>query len=114
MHSIPFTAPHVIVTHGVLQSPEWWIWLAYLIVLPMAYALMPGQLRESVKALWAPVGAFLSRLSCLWLWGRYFVWSALGGAFLLHFAGFPPSNPPDDNEPTRPVHPLRLAFRGFG
>jgi len=65
IHSIP--PPHVqsTVTHGLLLSPYWWTWLAYLIVLPMAWILMPGQLRGSVKALWAPVAAFLSRCSVL-------------------------------------------------
>ena len=65
MHSIPFTAPIAPTPHGLLASPYWWTWLAYLLVLPAAWCLMPGQLRESVKALWAPVAAFLSRCSVL-------------------------------------------------
>ena len=65
MNSIPYTAPFTPTPHGLLLSPDWWTWLAYGLVLPMACALMPGQLRESVKALWAPVAAFLSRCSVL-------------------------------------------------
>ena len=63
--NIPWTAPVQPAPTGLLNSPYWWTWLAYLIVLPMAWILMPGQLRGSVKALWAPVAAFLSRLSVL-------------------------------------------------
>lgn len=65
IHSIP--PPHVqaTVTHGVLQSPDWWVWLAYLLVLPMAWILMPGQLRESAKSLWEPWGRWIARLSAL-------------------------------------------------
>ena len=77
MRSIPFTAPVAPTPHGLLASTYWWTWLAYLIVLPMAYALMPGQLRESVKALWAPVGAFFAAFHAplaVGLWG----WVVLG------------------------------------
>ena len=63
--SIPYTAHAAPTPHGLLASPDWWTWLAYLMVLPLAWCLMPGQLRESVKALWAPVAAFLSRCSVL-------------------------------------------------
>ena len=65
MTAIPFTAPVAPTPHGLLASPYWWTWLAYLIVLPMAYALMPGQLRESVKALWEPVGRWIASVGAL-------------------------------------------------
>ena len=110
VYNIPYTAPQATVTHGVLQSPDWWIWLAYLIVLPMAYALMPGQLRESVKALWAPVGAFLSRLSVRWLWEGVF---AAYTCFVIVLKPITWDNwPQDGDEGYR--QPRRLAFRGFG
>ena len=62
IHNISWTAPIEPAPHGLLQSPDWWVWLAYLIVLPAAWCLMPGQMRESVKALWAPVRRWLAGL----------------------------------------------------
>jgi len=112
IHSIP--PPHVqaTVTHGLLLSPYWWTWLAYLIVLPMAYALMPGQLRESVKALYAPVGRFLARLRVTLACGWYLAVVLLSGAFLVPLWGFRWDNwPQDGDEGYR--QPRRLAYMGF-
>jgi membrane protein implicated in regulation of membrane protease activity len=94
----------------LLASPYWWTWLAYLLVLPLAYALMPGQLRESVKALWAPVGAFLSRLSVRWLWEG--VLFAAYTCFVIVLKPITWDNwPQDGDEGYR--QPRRLAYMGF-
>ena len=107
--SIPFTAPVAPTPHGLRASPYWWTWLAYLLVLPMAYALMPGQLRESVKALWAPVAAFLSRCSVLMEVLRVLVGftCCMGLAEALRWDNWPQ----DGDEGYR--QPRRLAYMGF-
>jgi len=76
LHAIPWTAPTQPAPAGLLNSPDWWYPLAYAFVLLLALVLMPGQLRESLRPLWAPVGrwiASLSALAVLWLW----VWTPL-------------------------------------
>ena len=85
LRAIPYHAPAETATHGYLQSPDWWVPLAYGVVALLALCCVPGQMRESIKALWAPVGAFLRRLYVPWLWGGLFVWSAFSGAFLAPF-----------------------------
>jgi len=47
----------------------------------MSLCLMPGQLRESAIALFAPVRRFLRSLCCPWLWEGVFVQSFLAGAY---------------------------------
>ena len=107
--NIPWTAPAPPAPAGLLLSPYWWTWLAYLMVLPMAYALMPGQLRESVKALWAPVAAFLSRCSVLMEVLRVLVGftCCMGLAEALRWDNWPQ----DGDEGYR--QPRRLAYMGF-
>ena len=85
IHNITWTAPIEPAPHGLLQSPDWWVWLAYGLVALLALCCVPGQMRESMAQLWRPVGACLSRLYVPWLWGGLFVWSALSGAFLAPF-----------------------------
>ena len=82
IHSIPWTAPTQPAPAGLLNSPDWWYPLAYAFVLLLALVLMPGQLRESLRPLWAPVGRWIASLSAPWLWEGLFLWSALSGAFL--------------------------------
>ena len=64
IHSIP-RPEHVTVTHGVLQSPDWWVWLAYGLVLTLAACFMPTGLRESCRALWEPWERWIASLSAL-------------------------------------------------
>ena len=71
LRAIPYHAPAETATHGYLQSPDWWVPLAYGVVALLALCCVPGQMRESIKALWAPVGAFLRRLYVPWLWGSW-------------------------------------------
>ena len=65
LHSIP--PPHVqaTVTYGALNSPDWWIWLAYGLVLTLAACFMPTGLRESCRALWEPWKGWIAGLSAL-------------------------------------------------
>ena len=109
IHSIP--PPHVqaTVTHGVLQSPDLIWWLAYLLVLPLAWCLMPGQMLESAKALWEPVGRWIAALHALLdlgLWG----WAPL--CVLEAFKAARWDNWPDDNE-WPDEQKRRLAYLGF-
>ena len=79
--NIPYTAPASPLPHpGLLYAPvtDWLGWLITLLAL-CAMPLMTRQGRESLKALWAPVGAFLRSLCCPW---ACFLWTALPGAFL--------------------------------
>ena len=110
--NIPWTAPAPPAPAGLLLSPDWWVWLAYLLVLPMAWCLMPGQLRESVKALWAPVGQFFAGLHVTLACGWYLAVVLLSGAFLVPLWGFRWDNwPQDGDEGYR--QPRRLAYMGF-
>lgn len=62
--SIPWTAPAAPVAHGLLNLPTTDL-LGYVLIGLVALAglfLMPGQLRQSLASLWAPVGAWLARL----------------------------------------------------
>ena len=60
---------------GLLYTPGQDIaFLAFFgFVALMSLCLMPGQARESIKELWAPVGAFLRSLCCPWLWEGLFI-----------------------------------------
>jgi hypothetical protein len=82
LHSIPAPAIHAQAHAGLLNSPDLVTWLAYALVLTLAAFCMPTGLRESAKALWAPVGRAVAALCCPWLWEGCFLWSALSGAFL--------------------------------
>ena len=64
LHSIP-PPEHVTAAHGLLASPDWWVWLAYALVLALAVLCMPTGLLGSIKALWEPWGRWIARLSCL-------------------------------------------------
>jgi len=84
LYSIPSPMMHTPAPEGLFNLPATdllgWA-LSGLMVLAGLFIGLP-QLRQSAKALWAPVGAFLSRLRCPWAWEGLFVWSALSGAFL--------------------------------
>ena len=108
--SIPFTAPIAPTPHGLLASPYWWTWLAYLMVLPLAWCLMPGQLRESAKTLWAPVGRWIARLSAPWLWVSLFALSVCLCVLEPHLCWWWGIWPMIEIREQR----RRLAFRGFG
>ena len=73
LHAIPYAAPVTVSHGGLLNSPDWWVPLAYGLVLLLALCCVPGQLRESAKALWAPAAAFLRRLYVPWLWEGLFI-----------------------------------------
>ena len=69
----------VTVTHGLLNTPATdicgWIMTALMVV--AALCVLPGELRLSIKALWAPVGAFFAAFHAplaVGLWG----WVVLG------------------------------------
>ena len=80
--NIPYHAPAAPQAHpGLLYAPDLIWWLYGAIVLTLALFLMPGQLRESIKALYAPLGSFLRSLCCPWLWAGVFVHSFLAGAY---------------------------------
>ena len=71
----PPHAPHA----GLLYAPgtDWANWAMIAIVAVAVWCLMPGQLKESAKALWAPVGRFLRSLRAplaVGWWG----WMVLG------------------------------------
>ena len=64
LHNIPYTAPAAPVAHGLLNMPTTDL-LGYVLICLFALVglfLMPGQLRQSLASLWAPVGAWLARL----------------------------------------------------
>ena len=107
--NIPYMAQAAPVDHGLLQSPGWWVWLAYLMVLPLAWCLMPGQLRESIKALWAPVAAFLSRCSVLMEVLRVLVGftCCMGLVEAVRWDNWPEDGDEDYRQPRR------LAYMGF-
>jgi hypothetical protein len=68
--SIPYAEPAAPVAHGLLNLPATDL-LGYVLIGLVALAglfLMPGQLRESLASLWAPVGRALAALRCPWLW----------------------------------------------
>ena len=63
--NIPWTAPATPAPHaGLLYAPgtDWANWAMIAIVAVAVWCLMPGQLKESAKALWAPVGRWLAAL----------------------------------------------------
>ena len=107
--SIPYTAPFAPTPHGLLLSPDWWTWLAYGLVLTLAARFMPTGLRESVKALYAPMGAFLSRCSVLMEVLRILVGftCCMGLVEDLRWDNWPE----DGDEGYR--QPRRLAYLGF-
>ena len=78
--NIPWTAPATPAPHaGLLYAPgtDWANWAMIAIVAVAVWCLMPGQLKESAKALWAPVGRFLRSLRAplaVGWWG----WMVLG------------------------------------
>ena len=111
LYAIPYAAPVTVSHGGLLASPDWWYPLAYGLVLLMALLSVPGQARESAKALWAPAAAFLRRLYVPWLWGRLCSWYALSGAFLAPLWGFRWDNWPEDDVPDEQKR--RLAYPGF-
>lgn len=112
LHSIPYTASQVTVSHGFLNSPDLLGWaLSGLMVLAGLFIGLP-QLRQSAKALWVPVGAFLSRLCCPWAWEGLFMWSALSGAFLRPLKTFWDDFPEDEDGQYR-EQLRRKAFWGF-
>jgi hypothetical protein len=112
LHSIPPAAPSLTVSHGLLYTPMQDVFFALggAIIAFACLWLLPGQFRESVKALWAPVCAFLSRLCCPWLWKGVFI----AGRFLCVLVPIRPGqwgdwpNPDGEDEQL-----LRLAFLGF-
>ena len=81
IHNIPWTAPTQPAPAGLLASDGWWYPLAYAFVLMLTLVLMPGQLRESIRPLWAPVGRFLRRLYVPWLWAGLYCLSCVGLAY---------------------------------
>ena len=112
LHNIPYTAPAAPAQAGLLNSPDLlgWIFTAFLIGAGM-FIMLPAA-RESAKALWAPVGRFLSRLCCPWAWEGCFIWSALSGAFLRPSKTF--CGREQWEEPLLPEEqPKRLAYLGF-
>ena len=112
LYSIP--PPHAVTTapHGLLNSPDLWVWAFYAIVGLAALCLMPTGLRESAKALYAPVGRFLAGLRVTCLWDGLFVWAKLSGAFLKHMQPCKWDNWPEEDEDTE-EQLLRMAYRGF-
>jgi len=81
-HSIPWAAPVQPAPHGLLNAPitDLLTWGMALIALA-ALCFMPGQLRESAKALYAPIGAFFAALHaplafCIASWMVLFVLAA--------------------------------------
>ena len=60
LHRLAAHTPHA----GLLYAPgtDWANWAMIAIVAVAVWCLMPGQLKESAKALWAPVGRFLRSL----------------------------------------------------
>ena len=83
LYSIP--PPHAVtVTHGgLLNAPmtDWLTWMITGLAMLAGWFLVPGQLRESAIALFAPVRRFLRSLCCPWLWEGVFVQSFLAGAY---------------------------------
>lgn len=98
LYSIP--PPHAVTTspHGLLASPDLWVWAFYAIVGLAALCLMPTGLWESAKALYAPVGRFLAGLHVTCLWDGLFVWAKLSGAFLRPLKTFWDDRPEDQDE----------------
>ena len=82
--NIPWSAPAPPAPAGLLNSPDLVTWLGYGLVLLLAALCMPGQVRESAKALWEPVKDFLARLHVSLLVGWCFTLRYLYGAFLSH------------------------------
>ena len=73
--NIPWTAPAAPVAHGLLNTPATDLcgWLMTALMVVAALCVLPGELRESIKALWAPVGAFFAAFHAplavgLWCW----------------------------------------------
>jgi hypothetical protein len=107
--NIPYTAPAAPAQAGLLNSPDLlpWLFTAFLIAAGL-FIMLPAA-RESIRALWAPVGR---RLCCPWAWEGLFVWSALSGAFLRPSKTFWDNFPEDEDGQYR-EQKRRLAYRGF-
>ena len=112
--NIPWTSPAAPAPAptGLLNSPSLFPWLFAGVMITAALFLYPGQLWESAKALWAPVGRFLDSLRVTGLWDGLFVWAALSGAFLKHMQPCKWDNWPEEDEDTE-EQLLRMAYRGF-
>jgi hypothetical protein len=110
--NIPYTAPAAPAQAGLLNTPDLlgWLFTAFLIAAGL-FIMLPAA-RDSVKALWAPVGRWLSRLRCPWAWEGMFVWSAFSGAFLRPLKTFWDNFPEDEDGQYR-EQLRRLAYMGF-
>jgi len=79
LHSIP--PPHAVTTGhaGWLYTPatDLCAWAWYALVAVALIWLLPGQLGESIKALWGPVGAWIAALPGLLAMG-WWGWMVLG------------------------------------
>ncbi len=75
--SLQPVAQQPVAPSGLLHAPgqDFVTWLAYALVLTLAACFMPTGLKDSLKALWAPAGAFLRSLCCPWLWGALFAFA---------------------------------------
>ena len=74
LYSIPWTAPPAPVAHGLLNTPATDLagFLMTALMVIAAFCILPGELRLSIKALWAPVGAFFASFHAplaVGLWG---------------------------------------------
>ena len=111
MNSIPYTAPHP----GLLYAPglDLATWALYAIVGLVAIFLMPGQLRESVGRLWAPLGAFLAGLCWPLAVAGCWAWVRLSGAVLVPIRPEQWGDWPDPDGDVPDEQPRRLAYMGF-
>ena len=78
--NIPWTAPAAPVAHGLLNTPATDLcgWLMTALMVVAALCVLPGELRLSIKALWAPVGAFFAAFHAPLAVGLWGFWVVLG------------------------------------
>ena len=108
--SLQPAASQVMVNHGLLNSPDM-LGLLFTGVALLSLCIMLGPARESIKALWAPVGRFMAGLHVTGMWEGLFAWAAFSGAFLRPQKTFWDNWPEDD--PDEEEQLLRMAYPGF-
>ena len=78
--AIPWTAPPAPVAHGLLNMPATDLcgFLMTALMVIAALCVLPGELRLSLRALWAPVGAFFAAFHAPLAVGLWGFWVVLG------------------------------------